>query len=148
MCNRSTPFALFLALLLLLWQPLCLCDAEGGEGGHTHGAVTHATEADGHHDGNSPASHHHAKGDHHDQRKDAPCDDHDNGCDCSKNFTGTQKTSESGKTGLEGLSQPVIAWSPVTVVEPPLLPHHGLRGVARQGLPPPPLLKLYRVLLI
>lgn len=148
MRTRSTPFAVFLALLVVLWQPLCLCQAEGGESEHSHGQA-HTTEVAGHHHGDEvPASHDHAQGDHQDDGKGDPCDGHGGSCDCSKSFATPSKTAEAGGASQHGPTQFAAAWLPVLLIDVPLNSQRGLRAVAREGLPPPPLLKLYRVLLI
>lgn len=137
-----------MALLVVLWQGLCLCHAEGGDGGHAHCGPGHAIDGpEDHHPSDAPGSHDLAQGDHNEHGKDAPCDDHGDGCDCSKSFANTQKAPETGQSSL-GLSYAAALWLPVTLVEPRFLSRHGLRGVPREGLPPPPLLKLHRVLLI
>lgn len=149
MRTHSTPFALFLALLVVLWQPLCLCNAEGGEDGHSHNEPTHASEDAGHHHASdSPSPHEGAGGDHHDDGKGDPCDGHGGSCDCSKSFASPQKTAETGSGNHHELNSFAGVWSPGLLIETLPYLRHGIRAVAWEELPPPPLLKLYRVLLI
>ena len=148
MSFRSTPFALLLALLMVLWQPLCFCDASEGEGGHSHGVQAQAAQATHLHGDASGATHDQAEGSHDEDGGGDPCDDHDSGCDCSKLVANLQSSSGVGSSDLGALNHAAVAWARVVFGESFVLAQAGLRAVRCEGLPPPPLPKRYRVLLI
>ena len=145
MRRLSTPLAVFMALLVVLWQSLCLCHAGGGEGGHTHGGSNHAV-VQHHHAGDVEAAHDHADGDH-EEDPSGPCDDHSDGCDCSKLLTVAQKAADSGKAGGSTFELPV-AWVLSSFVRISTPVRVGWLGVPREALPPPPILALNCQLLI
>ena len=145
---RSTPFALLLALLMVLWQPLCLCQGSEGEGGHSHGGVAHAPAASHHDGGGSLEDHDQANSAHDDDGGGAPCDDHEGGCDCSKLLATVGKATEAGAFGAHTPTHAAAVWMASDLTRPCSVERRGIREVSGEGLPPPPLLKLYRVLLI
>lgn len=145
MHRLSTPNAILMALLVVLWQSLCLCRSGGGEGGHTHGGSSHAVVAH-HHGDDSDATHDHADGDH-EEDPSGPCDDHGDGCDCTKLLTFAPNGADSGKAGSSAFEVPV-AWASHSFARVPAPVRAGPAGVPREGLPPPPILALNCQLLI
>ncbi len=145
MRRLSTPIAILMALLVVLWQSLCLCHAGGGEGGHSHGGSSQVA-VEHHHDDDASATHDHADGDH-EEHPSGPCDDHGDGCDCTKLLTVAQKGADSGKAGGSAFEVPV-AWVSHSFVRISTPLPVGRPGVPREGLPPPPLLALHCQLLI
>lgn len=160
MAGLSTVGRLFLALLLVLWQPLCLC--HGSDGGHGHdGEESHALLPDHHHDGEASHSalsdHHHdadesdARDAHHGEADDhgqgGPCDHEPGGCDCSKAFASSRISSDGMRGPLHHLA--LLSFLPHrhAFVQ---CPADGptIRGVDLQDRSPPPLLTLYCVLRI
>lgn len=145
MRRASTPLAILMALLVVLWQSLCLCHT-AGEGGHGHGGLASAS-AESHHANDSTAQHTHVAGDdEHDPS--SPCDDHGDGCDCTKLLTVAQKGAESGKLGSASFLDVPVAWEAPSFLRAQIPVRVRRPGVPREALPPPPILALHCQLLI
>lgn len=143
MAGLSNLGRLLLAPLVVLWQPLCLCDVAGGEAGHHHGAASHAVPGGHDHDADPDAAEHHTDGSH-EHDKNAPCDGHGGGCECAKAVVGPQKTSDAASGLLAH-----VAFLPAPGVFTVAVPHSApRRRIEPKEQSPPPLLVLYCVLRI
>jgi len=145
MRRPSAPLAMLMALLVVLWQSLCLCHVAGGEGGHTHGGSSHAVAEHHHADDGAPDHDHEIAG--HGDAPSSPCDDHEDGCDCTKLLTVAQKGADSQQVRGATFALP-MAWVTTSFTRLPIPARALRRGVPREELPPPPLLALHCQLLI